>query len=409
MIYGLIPIGGKGTRLGLPYSKEMLPQKNYDIYNPVVNHLVEKMLLAGAGCIVFVHGLDYKEDVREYFNEEKYVHILQNELGFANVLKDFFNQIETNDEDKVLFGLPDSVFNANPFVEMLHHDGIVAGCFTTSPYTKVDRLRINEAGTYVFQVKVSKNESNQDYFWGVIKFDILNILRMIEDDAFKNTSEIGTLLNQYGFKTIKGDKYLDLGTWEGYNRYLTSDEIGANNEIEKKYDASNIEPEDFYNTFLAKTDSKLIASRDYYFTISNPNVEFVRYREKSIDDGSVPDITIKNYNSSQFNRFELTVPISNEATTHNVLHLLSILGAEFKFDVVKQCIIFEFEKFTLVYYSFEVKGQTKRVIEVELKKADFNNLYEAEQWLSQLPGFNPSAIIKQSKFQMIKEIYDSSH
>jgi glucose-1-phosphate thymidylyltransferase len=56
MIYGLIPIGGKGTRLGLPFSKEMLPQAGVLFYKPIVSHVTEKMMQAGADRIIFVHG-----------------------------------------------------------------------------------------------------------------------------------------------------------------------------------------------------------------------------------------------------------------------------------------------------------------------------------------------------------------
>ena len=76
-IYGLIPIGGKGLRLSVPFSKEMIPQKSFDYYNPIVNHLIEKMELAGAQTIVFVHGLEFKKDVKDFFNKDSYVHILQ--------------------------------------------------------------------------------------------------------------------------------------------------------------------------------------------------------------------------------------------------------------------------------------------------------------------------------------------
>ena len=42
MIIGCVGIGGKGTRLGMTFSKEMLPQRNYMFYNPISNHLYQK-------------------------------------------------------------------------------------------------------------------------------------------------------------------------------------------------------------------------------------------------------------------------------------------------------------------------------------------------------------------------------
>ena len=75
MIYGLVPIGGKGTRLGLSFSKEMLPQKGFLYFNPVSNHLVNTMQNAGAEQIVFIHGFEFKKDVK---------------VGFSKVRRSFF-------------------------------------------------------------------------------------------------------------------------------------------------------------------------------------------------------------------------------------------------------------------------------------------------------------------------------
>lgn len=403
MIIGLIPVGGKGVRLGLPYAKEMLPQKNYDHYNPVINHLVEKMELAGAKQIVFVHGLEYKQDIVDFYSDKTYVHITQDKLGFANVISAFFNNVDTHEGDKVIFGLPDSVFNVNPFIEMINEKGIVAGLFITEPFSKVDRLSNGK-----FQVKSSKNENNEDWFWGVLKFDISDIVKMSEDNIFDNYSEIGDILNHYGFKCVKGDKYLDLGTWAGYNKYLTSNDMAGNVEIEKKYNASSVNVNDFINHF-ANELPKEITSTDYYFNNYNNVIEFIRYREDSNDPGAIPDITIKNKGENITNRFELTIPLSKDVTTHNVLHLMSLLQAEYEFKVTKVCWIYDFNDYTVVYYTFNVDEVEFKVIEVELKKADFNLIAQVESTLSNIPGFDVSKVINKSKYQMVKEIHDASH
>ena len=231
MIYGLIPVGGKGIRLGLPYSKEMLPQKNFDYFNPLVNHIVEKMKLAGAEKFYFVHGTEFKKDIIEYFNQEIFVHILQENLGFANVILDFYNKSNIVDNDKVIFGLPDSVFEENPFIDLVDKKGIVTGLFVTDIMSRVDRLDINEKN---FQIKTAKSQNNLDIFWGVLKFDGANIKTMIEDGVFDTYTEIGDILNLYEKTHVRCKCYLDLGTWENYNRYLSSTYNFSNVEIEKK-------------------------------------------------------------------------------------------------------------------------------------------------------------------------------
>ena len=161
MIYGLVPIGGMGTRLGLPYAKEMLPQKNFDYFNPLVNHVVEKMKFAGAETICFVHGEHFKKEVTDFFNEPNYLHLLQEKKGFANVILDFGKQVKIEDEDRVILGLPDSLFEGNPFVDLIDRKGIVTGLFKTNALSRVDRLDKSENN---FQVKVSKSENNLDLF-----------------------------------------------------------------------------------------------------------------------------------------------------------------------------------------------------------------------------------------------------
>lgn len=219
MIYGLIPVGGKGVRLGLPYSKEMLPQKNFNYYNPIINHLVEKMEAAGAEEIILVHGLEIKQDVLSYFNDKKYRHLTQITAGFSRVLGDFYQEVTLNDEDKVLFGLPDTVFDSNLFMEMLYLPGMVCGLFKTDPRTKVDRLDNSKTQ---FQIKTEKTNDNCDWFWGVLKFDASTLQSIMYNHDIDNYSEIGHILNIYDRQYVYGDTFFDLGTWENYNKYLNT-------------------------------------------------------------------------------------------------------------------------------------------------------------------------------------------
>lgn len=221
MIYGLIPIGGQGSRLGLPFSKELLPQKNFNYYNPVGNHVISKMKSAGADKIYFIHGLDFKQDVMTYFHNENYHHVRQNKLGVTNVLADFYQHAQPNDNDKILFGLPDTVFSGNTFRNMLNIDGIVCTLFIIDDNSKVDRLSIN--GTE-FQVKASKSVNNMNMAWGTIKFDGIDIKNIINDRILD--LEIGDILNLYPNIKIYGKEYFDLGTWISYNNYIMSNDKG---------------------------------------------------------------------------------------------------------------------------------------------------------------------------------------
>ena len=217
MIYGLVPIGGLGTRLSLTFSKEMLPQKGFRHFNPISNHLVAALIEAGAEKIVFIHGFELKNDVVTFFKSINHLHFVQKSAGFSNVLKEFLTNISLQSNDKVLFGMPDTVFRGNPFHEMLLKQGIACGLFTTNEDSEVDRLYINEKK---FAVKKVKSPLLQNMFWGLLKFDGSDLVSMENQGHFLKYSEIGDIINQYNFSCVEAEDYLDIGTWDNYNEYL---------------------------------------------------------------------------------------------------------------------------------------------------------------------------------------------
>lgn len=220
MIYGIVPVGGKGLRLSLPFPKELLPQKGFNYYNPIINHVVGKMLQAGAERIFFIHGTEFKQYIVDYYSEAKMVHIQQQTPGFAVVLKDFYDScIKLELDDKVLFGLPDSIFEGNPFPKMLESEGVVCGLFNSDHYTKVDRL--TKADEQMFEVKAQKSDTNQNWGWGVLKFEGRNIITLVNRGLTNKFTEIGDILNHFPKTYVFAESYLDLGTWENYNRYLS--------------------------------------------------------------------------------------------------------------------------------------------------------------------------------------------
>lgn len=219
MIIGLIPVGGKGTRLGLPFPKELLPQKGYLEYKPLIAHTTDKMEEAGARVIYFIHGTELKQGIVDYYsNKSKYIHIIQKTPGFASVLGDFYTACDLKKDDKIIFGLPDSIYRDNLFKKIVDKPGIVCGLFTTTDDTKVDRLELNSNR---FQVKSEKTQANQEWFWGILKFTGEYIKLIYNNELHPPiTAEVGNILNNYTTIKVYGSSYLDLGTWLNYNKYL---------------------------------------------------------------------------------------------------------------------------------------------------------------------------------------------
>lgn len=220
-IWGVVPIGGDGTRLGLPFSKFFLPQKGFDHYVPVIDCVVSKMERAGADHIVFVHGIFENDMVTRYYGTRKFIHIKQRVIGFARCLLDFLRQIKPNADDAVLFGLPDAIFRGNPFPEMLSVPSVACGIFITNDNAlRVDRLSQNGK---TFQVKSILGNNATYKFWGCLKFDVEDLRIMDVYGWFDEIDEIGILLNRCDRKTMVMDghwtEYQDLGTWNALNVY----------------------------------------------------------------------------------------------------------------------------------------------------------------------------------------------
>lgn len=409
MVIGVIPVGGKGLRLGLPFSKEMLPQKNFDFYNPVINHVVSKMELAGAEEIFFIHGNIIKRDIAQYYSNSKYVHLTQDTPNFAGILEVFYNSIkdiDTYNNCEILFGLADSNFDDNPFLEMLRNEGIVCGLFETHPQTKVDRVI---KGTKKFQIKSEKNDTNSNYFWGLLKFDMNSLSKLVKETDFSKTTEIGDMLNNCEKTFVYCGRFLDLGTWTNLNTYWKKSQKDTNREIERKYVADEMSFRDFDKLMESQNPIKHldISSWDYYFyPPENSSIEFVRFREgnKTID-GSACDITIKDKAASSSNRFELSVHLNiHKNPTRNVLDMLQIFGLKFHFKVRKHCSIWWFEKAVIVLYDMTFRSKKIKFLEIELPSGQFVLFNKFENLLSELKGFNSKKVINQSKYEVLSAL-----
>lgn len=199
----------------MPFPKELLPLKGFDHYRPLVSHVTDKMLAAGAERLIFVHGTEYKEEIRVLYPDCQ--HVKQCAPGFARVLGDCW-KTGIEDGDKVLFGLPDTLFEDNPFPEMLAEPGIVCGLFVTNPEAKVDRLKPD----MTFDVKAAQNAGNGNQFWGVIKFDGSDLRGIVESGLLDEVGEIGNILNRRKFRCVQGGRYRDLGTWAALNQWWSA-------------------------------------------------------------------------------------------------------------------------------------------------------------------------------------------
>jgi len=214
MIYGIVPVGGAGVRLGLPFPKELFPLKGKDRYYPVCQHTIDNMLFAGCEKIVFVHGKTYKKHITDMYQGEMFVHV--NNMGErqSEIFSYFLRSIHVKAGDTFLYGLPDSWYTENLFPEMLTIKGIVCGMFTSGDESTVDRLDMSRK----FVKCKRKDESVSIECWGVLKFDHEDIVKFV--DIIENSDfEVAAVLNKFNFQLCYGSHYFDLGTWNSMNEY----------------------------------------------------------------------------------------------------------------------------------------------------------------------------------------------
>lgn len=213
MIYGIVPVGGTGSRLNLPFPKELLPLKGHDFYFPVCHHTVNNLVEAGCEKIVFVHGIDYKKEIVSLYSGDDHIHVLNPGRRQSEIFTSFYDSIKKSESDIYLYGLPDSWYTGNLFLEMKNRPGTVCGMFEAEDNMKVDRL--NQENKFVKSVKTPGLSSQ---CWGVLKFGSLEMKefsQVIRETDF----EVADSLNRLSLDFVFGKKYFDLGTWDSLNKY----------------------------------------------------------------------------------------------------------------------------------------------------------------------------------------------
>ena len=223
MIYGIVPVGGSGSRLGLPFPKELLPLKGYDHYYPVCKYTVDNMIAAGCEKIYFIHGSETKQMIKDYFDGKEFYNINNNSPMFSRTIICFLDNVDIEEGDTVLYGLPDSYYVENIFNDLVKSSGLVCGLFETIDQLKVDRLLTNEDK---FDVKSTKNDNNLNLFWGTIKFDYTSLKDYLKFFIETEESEVGNIINNLSFGVVKSSFYIDLGTWNSLNMYWSGDSEG---------------------------------------------------------------------------------------------------------------------------------------------------------------------------------------
>lgn len=236
-MWGVIPAAGKGSRMQpLAFSKELLPvgtRVDGDHERPmaVSEHLVERMILAGATRICFVISPG-KSDIMEYFGGRVYsadvCYTVQPEAsGLCDAI--FRAAPFIAPDEPVVAGLPDTIwFPANGF-SFLPDDVLSFLVFPVERPELFDAVRADEHGR-VFEIQVKHPTPSSKWVWGAFKMPGSTFLdlRDLWLEREKRDEYFGTLVNawlalgRYAFAVHAGETYVDVGTVHGYREALKS-------------------------------------------------------------------------------------------------------------------------------------------------------------------------------------------
>lgn len=232
---GIIPAAGAGQRIQpLGCSKELLPVGSRVIEGverpkAVAEYLVERMIAAGATQICMIISAE-KSDIVRYFAERQYAAeifyvVQQHPQGLCDAL--FRAEPFAHHQQRVLIGLPDTIwFPENAYHTALENTGgagVNLVCFPVLNPSAFDAVVSDELG-YVQRVEVKQKNARSHWIWGAVTTtgDAFHALKLLWEARHREDEYLGHLLNAYldagniVRATHCGEKYMDVGTMEGY-------------------------------------------------------------------------------------------------------------------------------------------------------------------------------------------------
>jgi dTDP-glucose pyrophosphorylase len=230
-VWGIIPAAGAGTRIQpLAFSKELLPvgsRVDGSVERPraVSEHLVERMLAAGATKIAFIISPG-KSDILEYYGgaigSARICYLVQpHPAGLCDAV--FQAAPFIAEHERVMVGLPDTLWFPIEGLRALPDDRLAFLLFPVERPELFDAVVTDDAGGVV-EIQVKQQDARSRWIWGAFTMpgSVLHELRELWHARDPRDEYFGTLVNAYlalGGRAIgirAGEAYVDVGTLNGY-------------------------------------------------------------------------------------------------------------------------------------------------------------------------------------------------
>ncbi len=229
---GLIPAAGKGSRLGLPFPKELYPIIFNDNYKPVAEFIVDNLVIAGIDHICFVIN-ETKHQLLGYFGTGekfgcRFSYVYQDfqsiknaqSPGLAQAIDASFHLIN----DKVVyFGMPDTIITPKNVFQKLQNSfqkdiDVLLGLFITSTPEKFGMVE-TDINNIVHKIIDKPKESSLTKMWGCIvwgpKFSVF-LHESVQSGEYDFANILNSAINnglivQSNF--FPEGNYIDIGTF----------------------------------------------------------------------------------------------------------------------------------------------------------------------------------------------------
>lgn len=233
-LIGLIPAAGKGTRLSLPFPKELYPIIQDNKYRPVSQSILEQIVYAGVDHVVFVVN-EHKSQLLQYFgNGHRFncnvSYVVQeqpkqtNERAITPGLAEAMDAGYHLVKDKiVVFGMPDTIITPKHIFKTAlanlrnDYDGIF--CLFKAEKPEKSGMVILSDEDEVLEIVDKPQKTDLEWMWGTVIWKPTFNSFLHDCITNRGVYEYGVIFNEalksgLKFGGVKFDegKYLDLGT-----------------------------------------------------------------------------------------------------------------------------------------------------------------------------------------------------
>lgn len=234
-VVGLVPAAGRGVRLGLPYPKELYPVIRGNRYKPVSQYVLDSLVVAGVGHVVFVINETKHQLLGYYGNGSRFgcdiSYVVQQtdgaerqstSPGLAHALDSAYHLARGK---TVFFGMADTIMEprdvfARAWASARGEDDVIAVVFPTKHPEKFGMVSVDGANRV--QAIVDKPRlSPLSLMWGCLIWRPRFTEHLHDCVRRQGASDFAMILNEAiagGIRVrafpVENGSYVDLGTYE---------------------------------------------------------------------------------------------------------------------------------------------------------------------------------------------------